>query len=193
MRFRSVVILRGRTVVISKKYVGNYRLENVPDRRGKLKTVPVYRGPLFRFTAEEGTLKKAKKRFLLLIALITAALLATMLLQADVLSRIYVVMPLVLCFLPTVLLWLGIHDLHYAGDSLQRDQSDRINNRFSGWSIVLSALAFLSLIGQVAAYIGGADLSNVPVTLCTVIVSVCAFLVFRGKKDLRVEMIPSDQ
>ena len=179
--------------MVSKKYVGDYRLENVPDRRGKLKTVPVYRGPLFRFKAEEGTLKKSKKSFLLLTAFITAALLAVMLLHAEMLSRIYVVMPLVLCFLPTALLWMGLYDLHTAGDALPRDKSDRIHNRFAGWSVVLAVLAILSLIGQLTAYLGGAGFSNLPVTVCTVVVCVCAFLVFRGKDDLAMEMIPADQ
>ena len=51
-------------IVVSRKYVGDYRLENVPDRRGKLKTVPVYRGLLFRFKAEESKVKAAKSRCL---------------------------------------------------------------------------------------------------------------------------------
>ena len=193
MRFRFVVILRGGTFLVSKKYVGDYRLENVPDRRGKLKTVPVYRGPLFRFKAEEGTLKKAKKRVFLLAVLITTALLAVMLLHAEMLSRIYVVMPLVLCFLPTVLLWMGLYDLSTAGNAVPRDKSDRIHNRFAGWSVALAVLAVLSLIGQLTAYVGGADFADLPVTVCTVIVCVCAFLVSRGKDDLAMEMIPADQ
>jgi hypothetical protein len=60
--------------VVSRKYVGDYRLENVPDRRGKLKTVPVYRGPLFRFKAQEKRLAVAKRRLLYLTAIASAAL-----------------------------------------------------------------------------------------------------------------------
>ena len=178
--------------MVSKKYVGDYRLENVPDRKGKLKTVPVYRGPLFRFTTEEAALKKAKKRFLLLTILLTAAVLATMLLHADILSRIFVVMPLALSILPTVLLWSGIYHLFTAVDPVPRDKSDRIHNRFAAWSVVLLALAALSLIGQIAAYFSGAGSGNIPITVCTVVIIVCACLVFGGKQAIAMEEIPAD-
>ena len=152
MRFRFVVILRGGTFLVSKKYVGDYRLENVPDRRGKLKTVPVYRGPLFRFTADEKTLKAAKGRCLALTVLLSAALLVTLVLHSELLQRIYVVMPLVLSILPTALIWAGVYHLFTAGPALPRDKSDKIHNRFAGWSILLLALSALSLLGQALEY-----------------------------------------
>ena len=178
--------------MVSKKYLGDYRLENVPDHRGKLKTVPVYRGPLFRFTAKEEVLKKAKRRNLLLVSLITAALLTTMLLHSGMLSRIYVAMPLVLSILPAVLLWTGVFHLFTAGDSVPRDKSDHIHNRIAGWSTVLIILSSLSLIGQIFAYFDGGGVADLPVTLCAVVIVACASLVFLGKKDLLMEMIPAD-
>ena len=178
--------------MVSKKYVGDYRLENVPDRRGKLKTVPVYRGPLFRFKAKEKQLAEAKRRSLILTALISAALLVTMLFRWEILSRIYVVMPLILCILPTVLLWMGIYNLFTAGSAVPRDKCDRIHNRFVGWSVVLLVLAALSLIGQATAYIGSANAREFPVTISTLLIIVCAFLIFRGKADLLMEEIPAD-
>lgn len=179
--------------MVSKKYVGDYRLENVPDRRGKLKTVPVYRGPLFRFKAGEQTLKTAKRRLILLTALATAALLAAMLLRSEILSRIYIVMPLVLSILPAVLLWMGIYDLLTAGDSVRRDQSDRIQNRLTGWSVVLTVLSAFSLIGQITAYLGSADAGGIPVTVCTVVMLLCGAFIFRRKKDLQMEEVLSVQ
>lgn len=179
--------------MVSRKYVGDYRLENVPDRRGKLKTVPVYRGPLFRFKAENGVVKAAKRRLLLLTALVTAALLATMLLRAECLTRIYIVMPLVLSILPAVLLWMGVYNLFTAGESVRRDQSERIYNRFAGWSVVLAVLSALSLIGQIAAYLASFDAGDIPVTVCTIVLLLCAALIFRGRSDLLMEEASSGQ
>ena len=179
--------------MVSRKYVGDYRLENVPDRRGKLKTVPVYRGPLFRFKAEDGVVKAAKRRLLLLTALATASLLVTMLLRSELLTRIYVVMPLVLCILPAVLLWMGVYNLFTAGTSVRRDQSDRIYNRFAGWSVVLAVLSAFSLAGQIAVYLASFDAGGIPVTACTVVLLLCGALIFRGKNDLLMEEIPSGQ
>lgn len=178
--------------MVSRKYVGDYRLENVPDRRGKLKTVPVYRGPLFRFKAEESKVKAAKRRCLLLTLLETAALLITMILHSEMLTRIYVVMPLVLCILPTVLLWMGLYNLFTAGETVPRDRCDRIHNRFAGWSVVLLVLSAFSLIGQITAYIGSSTSENLPVTICTVVIMFCAAFLFGGKKDLLMEEIPAE-
>ena len=178
--------------MVSRKYVGDYRLENVPDRRGKLKTVPVYRGPLFRFKAEESKVKAAKRRCLLLTFLETVALLITMILHSEMLSRIYVVMPLVLSILPTVLLWMGLYNLFTAGETVPRDRCDRIHNRFAGWSVVLLVFSAFSLIGQITAYIGSSTSENVPVTVCTVVIMLCAAFLFGGKKDLLMEEVPAE-
>ncbi len=176
--------------MVSRKYVGDYRLENVPDRRGRLKTVPVYRGPLFRFVSDSKTLKAAKLRCLVLTAVSTAALLGTMLLRSELLQKIYVAMPLVLCILPKALLWMGLYNLFTAGEYVPRDKCDRIHNRFAGWSVVLLTLSSLSLIGQFIVYIGGCSPAGLPVTLCTLVMAACAVWLFVGKKDLRMEEIP---
>ncbi len=178
--------------MVSKKYVGDYRLENVTDRRGKLKTVPVYRGPLFRFVAEDTRLKTAKRRMLLLTALVTAALLIIMLLRVEMLMRIYVVMPLVLCILPVVLLWMGVFNLFTAGDSVRRDQGDRIHNRFAGWSVVLIVLSAFSLLGQVTVYLGSGENGGITVTVCTIVLLFCGTFIFRGKNELLMEEIPAE-
>ena len=137
--------------------------------------------------------KAAKRRLLLLTALATAALLVTMLLRSELLTRIYIVMPLVLCILPTVLLWMGIYNLLTAGESVRRDQSDRIHNRFAGWSVVLIVLSVFSLTGQIIVYLGAFDAGGIPVTVCTIVLLLCGALIFRGKDDLRMEEIPSGQ
>ena len=176
--------------MVSKKNLGDYRLENITDRKGRIKTVPVYRGPLFRFQADAQALKQAKLRFLALTAAASAALLITLLLKADVLQRIYVIMPLVLGILPVVLLWSALYNLFNAGGSLRRDQSERIHNRVAGWSVVLLVLSGLSLIGQIAAYASGSGAGGIPVTVCSVVIIVCAVLIFAGKGVLQTEEIP---
>ncbi len=177
--------------MVSRKYVGDYRLENVPDRRGKLKTVPVYRGPLFRFSADEKTLKTAKRRVLALTAVLTAALLVTLLLPSELLQRLYVVMPLVLSIIPAMLLWTGVYHLFTAGPAVPRDKCDKIHNRFAGWSVVLTALSALSLFGQLASYFTGSA-ADIPVTFCTAVMAACAAWLFAGKKDLRMEELPPE-
>ncbi len=178
--------------MVSKKYVGDYRLENVLDRRGKLKTVPVYRGPLFRFKQEESVVKRAKVRCIVFTAAATISLFATLIIRAELLQIIYVVMPLILCILPVSLLWMGNYNLLTVGKTVRRDQNDRIHNRFAGWSIVLLILSAMSLIGQITAYLKHAATGSIPITVSTVVIIVCAVLIFITKKDLEMRECPPE-
>ena len=72
----------GRAVV-SKKYLGDYRLENIPDGRGGVKAAPVYCGKLFRFSLPPERVRQLRLSRVLLAAACTLALLVPLLLTAE--------------------------------------------------------------------------------------------------------------
>lgn len=176
--------------MVNKKYAADYRLENVVDRSGRLKTVPVYRGVYYRFAAGEAELRRGKRRSAILLSAASAALLLTLMIRSSLLQRIYAVMPLILCLLPAVLLWTSLSAALTAGEKVKRDQRDRICDRLAAWSMVLAILAAASLIGQIAAYIAGAGAEGIPITVLTIIVAVAALCLHLGREDLRMEEIP---
>jgi hypothetical protein len=176
--------------MVNKKYAADYRLENVVDRSGRLKTVPVYRGVYYRFAAGEAELRRGKRRSTILLSAASGALLLTLLIPSSLLQRIYAVMPLILCLLPAVLLWTSLYAALTAGEKVNREQRDRICDRLAAWSMVLAILAAVSLVGQIAAYIAGAGAEGIPVTVLTVVAAAAALCLHLGREDLRMEEIP---
>ena len=84
--------------MVSKKYLGDYRLENIPDGRGGVKAAPVYCGKLFRFSLPPERVRQLRLSRVLLAAACTLALLVPLLLTAEVPGRWYVLLPLALVF-----------------------------------------------------------------------------------------------
>lgn len=178
--------------MISRKYVGDYRLENVPDRKGRLRTVPVYQGPVFRFTAAPQALRNTKIRCAALAAIGTAALLGTLLSPAAILRRWYARVPLVLCAPTMAEVWAGVIGLLGAGKALTREQRDKMAPRIVGWGLATAILAALSLSGQAAAYVTGSGPDGVPVTACTAALCAAALGLFCAKGALRTEELPPE-
>ncbi|MBQ9412558.1 MAG: hypothetical protein IJU29_05615 [Oscillospiraceae bacterium] len=179
--------------MVSRKYTGDYRLENVLDKNGVLRTVPVYRGPLFRFTAEPEALRRVKGRTLLLTAAATAALLLPLLSSAPLLRLWYAALPAALCVLPDAELWMGVRRLYTAGPTVTREHRDKIHDRFAGWSLAFAILAALSLLGQLAGYLGGCGPEGIPATVGTLAALAAAAALFGTKKALLMEPVPSER
>ena len=176
------------------KYAEDYHLENELGRNGKLKTVPVYHGPYFRFAAGEGTVRRAKLLYSALSLLCLFAALAPLLMDTGMARSRFVVLPLVLCLLPVTQLLMGVWRLLTAGEQVTREHRDKLYDRFAGWSMVLLLLSALSLPGQ-AAYclhgsLEGADLA---VTACTVVLISASAVLFARKKALLMEEVPSKE
>jgi len=175
--------------MVSRKYTGDYRLENVLDAGGQLKTVPVYRGPYFRFTASAEVIRRTKLRLLILTLISSIALLAALLIPADVLRHLYAILPLVFCLPPAVLIWQSVWIIFRAGEKARREDRDRICDGLRAWSLVLLILSVLSLIGQIVGYCCGDSLQDLPTTGLTCLVAVPALLTHGTKSGLEMEEI----
>ena len=78
--------------MVSKKYLGDYRLENRRDpKTGKIKTVPEYCGEWFGFERGADEVRRTKRLCLALTAAVEVLFLTVLLLNAPC-GRIYYVM-----------------------------------------------------------------------------------------------------
>ena len=175
--------------MISRKYTGDYRLENVLDSGGKLKTIPVYRGPYFCFSAPAKEIRRTKLRLLILTLISSFSLLAALLLPAAVLRHLYAILPLVLCLPPIVLIWQSIWTMFRAGEKARREDRDRICDGLRAWSLVLLILSVLSLAGQIVGYCCGDSLRDLPTTGLTCLIAVPALLTHGTKGGLEMKEI----
>ena len=176
----------------AKKYAGDYRLENVPGRKGRLRTVPVYRGERYRFSAPPERVRKAKQRLLICMVFASVGLFVPMLSTAEMLRLWYVLLPLVLCLLPAAGLWKCCYTLHIVKETFIRSQKDLIQDHITAWSVCLISLAGASLVGQIAAYISGRGAGEWSSTVSTLVIIASAAFIFRTKKDFCMETIPAE-
>ncbi len=177
----------------ARKYAGDYRLENVPGRKGKLRTVPVYRGARFRFSSPPERLRSAKRRCLLCHSAASVGLLIPMLLTVEMLRRWYVLLPLVLCLLPAAGLWRSVYRLFTARETVIREHKEQMQEQLAGAGVALMILAGLSLLGQIAAYFRGCGAENWSLHLCTVLVIAASAALFAGRNALRLEEVPKEE
>ena len=179
--------------MVSRKYTGDYRLENITDGKGGLKTVPVYRGTWYRFAAPAAELRRTGLRCLCLISLCTLGVLVPLLLPSEMMGRWYAAMPLVLGVFPLLELWLGLRRLRTAGERFTREHRDKVRDRLSGWSMVMAVLAGLSLIGQIVVYCTGCGIDSVPVTFSAAAALCAALCLFSAREGWRTEALPPSE
>ena len=175
------------------KYAEDYHLDNITDRRGRLRTVSVYHGPYFRFLADAGTVERAKRLFPALSLLCLCAALAPLLMDARMTHSWYVLLPLALGLLPVAYLLMGAWRLLRAGELVTREHKDKLYDRFTGWSTVLLMLSALSLLGQAVYYLREPfEAANLPVTLCTLVLIASGAVLFTRRKALMMEQTPRE-
>lgn len=133
--------------MVSKKYAADYRLENVRDKQGKLKTIAVYRGTRYTFKASP----QAVRRTAILYALLTAASLlcfgVTLFLNTAVMRQFYVLIPLLCCLLPLGYLTIAVIYTFTSAPPLTRERRDKICDRLAHTTLLLMFFSGVSLLG----------------------------------------------
>ena len=180
--------LRGAAMV-STKYAPDYRLENVVDpATGKLRTVPVYRGPLFSFSRERETVARMKRLYPILtgLSVLVYALLLTTNTAAG--RTMYVMLPFAgLCF-PLLYAVLGCRRLLTAKAQVTREHRDKIEHRLAGSAAAMLALAGISFAGFcVYAILRGAQGQDFLLAAGTAVIFCCGLIMFRLRKNLCME------
>ena len=86
--------------MVSGKYAGDYRLENVKNRNGKTVTKAVYRGEIFGFEKAGDDLKRTRRIFLISTVCEWIFLIAFLLINSDKGRVMYVSLPLIAVAFP---------------------------------------------------------------------------------------------
>lgn len=179
--------------MVSRKYVNDYGLENVRGKNGRVKTVSVYKGPWFRFTAKPEELKKSRSICIAASLAGTAAMLPPLFIKAEILGAVYVLLPLLCCLWPIAFELMGVYRLLTAAERVTREHKDKIYARFSSCCVFQGIFAFFSLAGQIVFYVlnDGGGAGDYAVSVCTALELMMAGLIFINKNKLMMEQVPS--
>lgn len=165
--------------MVSKKYIKDYRLDYIPDKKGNLKAVPVYEGKVYCFQ-NEGTIVKKAKWYVFAMLLVSLLMYIIPLLLEDVcLKKFYVMVPYAFLVFPVFFAFCGFYRILTAKEENTREHKDKAQPRLKASSFVCLLLSFLSLVGQVVyAVKERTTLKNFVVMSCTVLFFVSFLSVF---------------
>ena len=136
--------------MVSRKYTGDYRLENITTPSGKVKTVPVYRGEWFVFVCNEKEVKQIKRLYPAFSVLIAALFLLVMLLNAPCGHIYYAMVPFAAMVFPVFFALAAAYRLLTAKEKVTREHRDKTVNRYISVSLFLMVFSALSLAGHIA-------------------------------------------
>ena len=177
--------------MISRKYLGDYRLENRTDpRSGKVKTVPVYRGAWFAFAADAAAVRRAKRIYPCLCALCAALFLLVLLLNAPSGHAVYVTLPFAVMVFPIFFCAAGCRRLLTARDKVTRKHADKIQRRFETSAFMMALFSAISAAGHLLFFfrVGGSVRDAISFA-ATLAILISAAVMFRSRDDLRMKQL----
>lgn len=139
--------------MVSRKYAGDYRLENVRNRNGKLVTKAVYRGEIFGFVRSEEEIRNLRRIFLISTICEWVFLFAFLFINSDKGRVLYVSLPMIAAAFPL----LGQSDvvglLYRKSGEYKRQERDRVNGHLVSYVFISLFFSLCSAVGHTAAWI----------------------------------------
>ena len=179
-------------IMAGKKYISDYILEDRADSKtGRIRSVAVYRGAWYAFVCDEKQLKKTKKHFSVLTLLCVPAFFIPLCVNAPCCHVWYTLFPFVGMLFPVFYLLRAWIRLLMAKDCVTREHRDKLTNRYSAVSMVLTLFAVAELIAlAVYGLRVGLSWSDGIYALCALTVGGCALAMFLRRKELAMRELP---
>ena len=138
-----------------RKYLKDYRMENVTGKNGKKRTVAVYCGSYHAFTENWERVRLCARSFAALAAAQVALILMALFTNAGCSRVFYVMVPFAFLLPPVFLICAGAVNLMPAKDKFTRETNDHIASRTRRcpiFAMILSGISALAHIPYAIAY-----------------------------------------
>ena len=174
--------------MVSRKYTGDYRLENITTPSGKVKTVPVYRGDWFAFCAEKNVVQRTKRLFPAFSAAVAALFLLVLLMNAPCGHIYYVMVPFAVMVFPVYFALAAAYRLLTAKEKVTREHRDKLVNRYITVSLFLMLFSAASVIGHIIYCANFAPAAKDFISLaCAAVICALSAWMFFHRNDLKME------
>lgn len=177
------------------KYAGDYRLENVLDRNGKMTTVSVYRGTYYRFLAPDATVRLMKRLYLEIYIVALACWFALLCMNLRRTNFGWLVLvPMALAAIAVLFEGCAMWRLATAGDKVTREHNDKLYGRVASASTAHMILGGIGLVGSILILCTNAFRRQyLLVLLLQLLFTVGGFVMFRFRKNLQMEPVPETE
>ena len=141
--------------MVSRRYVGDYRLENVKDKNGKLVTKPVYKGKYYVFEKSAEEVRRGVRTLAACAAVAILTLLTGLLFVGNkgFTAQFYTLIPMVICTLPLAYLCVAVYYLLTSKPPVTRERKEKMSDRVSKCALILLLMAGWNLSGTLLAFI----------------------------------------
>lgn len=177
--------------MVSRKYVQDYRLENVENKKGKIVTRAVYKGELFDWEKSEEEVVKLKRTILRTTVLEWLVFILALVINCDKIRVMYVSLPL-LAFAFPLLGQSRVIALFFkkVEKGYKREEKDLISSRLVSYVFISLFFSLCSALAHVVAWIGSGESGEDAVLLSlTLALSFMAYSIFRKRKALDMKTV----
>ena len=177
--------------MVSRKYAADYRLENVRDKNGRLKTVAVYKGRYYRFSAKPETVQREGRLFALLTGLSALLFVGALFLNSALTRQMYVLMPFLFAMLPLGYQTVAVYYILTAPDTFTRERNDKMHDRLAKCTLFVALFSGASLVGSAIACllrVVTPDVQGILFFVAAAGVLLCALMLFRKKSVFKAEI-----
>lgn len=176
-----------------RRYLKDYRLENVTDKNGKNRISAVYRGDWHAFTGEAGQVKSCARSFALLALAQLALFLMAVFTNAQCSRTAYVMIPFAFIPLPLFFACAGAVNLLAAKERFTREANDHIESRTRRSPMALMILSGLSALAHIPYAIAIGEAPQDIVYLAAALgIFAAAFAQHRLRSQFETERLPEE-
>jgi len=174
--------------LVSRKYTGDYRLENITTASGKVKTVPVYKGEWFTFACDEAVVRRIKRIYPAFSVVITLLFLLVLLLNAPCGHIYYVMAPFAAMIFPVFFALAAARRLLTAKERVTREHRDKLTNRYISVSLFLMVFSAISTVGHIIYCFAAAPVWKDFISLfCAAAICALAVWMFFNRRKLYMQ------
>ncbi len=177
--------------MVSRKYVQDYRLENVENKKGKIATRAVYKGDLFDWEKSEEDVVSLKRMILRTTVLEWLVFILALVINCTKIRVMYVSLPLLAFAFPllgqsrVVAIFFKKVERGY-----KREEKDLITSRLVSYVFISLFFLLCSASAHIVAWIReGESVEDALLLSLTVALLFMALSIFKKRKDLEMKKI----
>lgn len=169
------------------RYVGDYRIVESIDGRGRVKSDYEYIGAPWVYAGDAATVKAARSRVALCCAVGWAAWVAALIPVSSAMRSLFVALAFAFAAIPLALATGTALSLFREKPPFEHRHADRLENRAPACTFFTALLAVAALIGEAVNTLRGAAMlpGDAVFSACAVILAACAVICHRQWRRLR--------
>lgn len=172
------------------RYVGDYRIVESIDHRGRVKSDYEYIGAPWVYAGDAASVKAARRRVALCCAVGWAAWLAALIPVSAAMRTLVIALPFAFAAIPLALTAGTALSLFREREPFEHRHADRLENRAPACTFFLALLGVIALVGEGVTALREAEMlpGDAVFAACAAVVAACAILCHRQWKRLKCKV-----